>query len=450
MGHQITSPSQSCLRHRPCLGPRSTPPGMWPLPTRRRPSPTPSSPSPRRTTPTPVSLPSRGPHSRPAPDKINLGQGAYKDNTGKPWILPAVAGAEAHLARHPRGHEYLHRFGHPTFRRLAAEVAFGAGSQLLAEGRVASVQAVSGSGAVHLAAAFLRLLYPDAAVYIPNPSWSNHRVMFEAIGFPVHEYAYYDAARRGVAFDALLHDLDTAPPGSIIVLHACAHNPTGCDLTHAQWAAVGAVLKRRRHIPVIDSAYQGFASGDLDADAHAIRLLLDELALPGVLCQSFSKSMGLYGERAGAIHVVVHGLPAPSASEVVARIEGQIAWIARKEYTTPPRYGAEIVAAVLSDPALYAQWRADLATMSGRISAMRVAIQRHLRELGVPADDNWDHVTAQIGMFWFSGLSAPQARWLRSERHVYLADSGRVSLTGVNEGNVRRLCEAIRDAVATV
>ncbi|WOO80051.1 Aspartate aminotransferase, mitochondrial [Vanrija pseudolonga] len=384
----------------------------------------------------------------PNPDKINLGQGAYKDNTGSPWILPSVRGAEAKLAQHPPGHEYLHRFGHAAFRRLSAEVAFGAGSRVLAEGRVASLQTISGSGAVHLAAAFLHTLYPNSLVYVPDPSWSNHRVMFEAAGFAVRDYAYYDPQARSIAFDALLADLRAAPAGSIVVLHACAHNPTGCDLTPAQWSDVASVLRDRGHIPVVDSAYQGFASGDLDADAHAIRLLLDELALPGVLCQSFSKSMGLYGERAGAIHVVVHGIAEPAA--VVARIEGQIAWIARKEYTTPARYGAELVTAVLSDPGLYAQWREDLVTMSTRLRTMRAAIQANLRELRAPADDNWDHVTTQIGMFWFSGLSRPQALWLRRERHVYLAESGRVSLTGVNEGNVRRLCEAIRDAVEQV
>lgn len=301
---------------------------------------------------------------------------------------------------------------------------------------------------MHLAAAFLHTLYPSSSVYVPNPSWSNHRVMFESVGFAVHDYAYYDPQARGVSFDALLADLRAAPERSIIVLHACAHNPTGCDLTPAQWREVATVLQQRQHIPVVDSAYQGFASGDLDADAHAIRLLLDELSLPGVLCQSFSKNMGLYGERAGAIHVVVHGIPDPAG--VVARIEGQIAWIARKEYTTPARYGAELVTAVLEDPGLYAQWRADMVTMSSRLKAMRRGIQANLRELGVPADDDWDHVTTQIGMFWFSGLTKPQALWLRAQRHVYLAESGRVSLTGVNEGNVRRLCEAIRDAVAQV
>lgn len=377
-----------------------------------------------------------------SPLKINLGPGAYLDNEGKPWILKSVAAAEKQLQAAHWGHEYLPILGLPLFRESARKIAFGADSTLLSSPNIATLQAISGTGAIRMAIQYLKLFYSaDATVYVSNPSWSNHRVMFEYAGFTVKDYPYYDNAAKEVCFDKMLDALETAPPGSIVVLHACAHNPTGCDLTHEQWIQLADTLHRKKNVPLLDSAYQGFATGSLENDGWAIRRLFETDRLTGIVCQSFSKSMGLYGERVGAMHVVV---PTNSDPAVIRAIESQIGWISRKEVSTPVRYGATIASSVISNNKLYAMWQDDLTYMSTRIRAMRDRVRSGLLRRGTPG--NWDHVVNQIGMFSYTGLSVEQVRRLR-EKHIYLADSGRISLSGLNDGNLEYFCDMVDEAV---
>lgn len=379
-----------------------------------------------------------------APDKITLGPGAYQDDKGKAWILPSVAAAEKHMAANPPGHEYLPLLGLPAFREASQKVIFGDNAALLQGPKVASLQTVSGSGAVHVAAEFLKQFYSaSATVYVSDPSWSNHRVMFEYVGFAVKDYPYYDASTKGVAFQSMLACFEQANEGDAFVLHPCAHNPTGCDLSQEQWKKIGEVMKRRKLVPILDSAYQGFATGDLDADAWSVRYLLGELGLTGLVCQSFSKSMGLYGERVGALHVV---LPENTDAQLIKSIESQLGWISRKEISTPGRYGATIAATIVNTPELYKQWREDMRTMSGRIYSMRKAVVDGLTELGTPG--SWKHVTDQIGMFSYTGLTKEQVLKLR-EKHIYMADSGRASISGLNEGNVGYFCRWVDEIVRT-
>lgn len=344
-------------------------------------------------------------------------------------------------ANHP-GHEYLPIMGLPSFRKSAARVIFGDGSPLLSQSKLATLQTISGTGAVHIAAQFIKLfLDSNAKVYVSDPSWSNHRIMFEYSGFKVIDYPYYDNAKRSIKWEEFKNTLKTADAGSVFILHPCAHNPTGCDLNQAQWKEVGRIMKERRLVPVLDSAYQGFASGDLDQDGWTVRYLTQELGLSALVCQSFSKSMGLYGERVGALHVV---LPYNEDPQLVRNIESQLGWISRKEISTPGRYGATLAATVLGDDKLYAQWKQDLVTMSSRIQAMRHAVRDGLRKLDTPG--NWDHIVSQIGMFSYTGLTKEQVSKLQ-DAHIYLSSNGRISVSGLNTGNVDYFCQCVSDVV---
>ena len=377
-----------------------------------------------------------------APLKINLGPGAYLDDNGRPWILPSVAGAEKAMAVNHPGHEYLPILGLPAFRQASARVIFGESSLFLSSPRLATLQTISGTGAVHIAAQFIKLfLDANAKVYVSDPSWSNHRIMFEYSGFDVIDYPYYDDNARGIKWDAFRTTLENAAAGSVFVLHPCAHNPTGCDLNQEQWKEVGRIMKERRLIPLLDSAYQGFASGDLERDGWAIRYLTEDVGLSALVCQSFSKSMGLYGERVGAIHIV---LPGNQDQQVIRNIESQLGWISRKEISTPGRYGATLAATVLNDPMLYAQWEKDLKTMSSRISSMRTSVRTGLQRLETPG--SWDHVVSQIGMFSYTGLSKDQVSKLK-ERHIYMSSNGRISVSGLNSGNVEYFCRSVSEVV---
>ena len=289
---------------------------------------------------------------------------------------------------------------------------------------------------------FIRdFISPKAKIYVSNPSWSNHRVMYEFLGFQVEDYPYYDDTTRSVCFDKMLETMNSCDEGSVWILHPCAHNPTGCDLSQDQWRTVGKVLQERKLLPVLDCAYQGFASGDLDRDAWAIRYILDELKLNGLVCQSFSKSMGLYGERVGALHIV---LPTNQDSEVIENIESQLGWLSRKELSCAPRYGATIAATILGNQALYGQWQKDMVTMSTRIRSMRQAIVDGLKALGTPG--SWNHVTDQIGMFSYTGLNRDQALKLR-EKHIYMAENGRITVSGLNPSNIEYFCRCVDEVI---
>jgi len=376
----------------------------------------------------------------PDPRKINLGVGAYRTAEGKPLVLNVVRKAEAALAADPTANkEYLGITGDPTFCKLAREMAFGAGSAAVQEGRITTVQGLSGTGSLRVGAEFLATHYPVKTVFIPNPSWPTHRAIFTRAGMTVKEYRYFQPATRGLDYEGLMADIGNAEPGSVVVLHACAHNPTGVDPTPEQWRGILGVCAQRKLLPFFDSAYQGFASGDLEADAAAIRMCA---AMPGqemLLAQSFAKNMGLYGERVGALSVVC------ASKAVAARVEGQLKLVIRPMYSNPPRHGAEIAARVLGSPALFEEWKDELRGMAGRIKEMRAALRGALEARGAPGD--WSFITRQIGMFTYTGLTRPQCELLTNKHHIYLTMDGRISMAGLNAAGAQYLADAIVDAL---
>lgn len=290
---------------------------------------------------------------------------------------------------------------------------------LLSGLQVATLQSISGTGALHLGASFLSKFYPGDAkptVYVSNPTWANHKQIFNNVGLPVESYPYFDPSTRGLDFAGLCATLRTAPEQSIILLHACAHNPTGVDPTREQWQEIARIIRARRHFPFFDCAYQGFASGDLDRDAWAIRYFVNEEGFETCIAQSFAKNFGLYGQRVGAFHFV--SAAADDAAVVSGNIGSQLAVLQRSEISNPPGYGARIAALVLNDAGLFGEWKEDLKTMSGRIMEMRDRLRNGLEQKGTPGA--WDHVTRQIGMFSFTGLSESQVGILREKWHIYM------------------------------
>jgi aspartate aminotransferase len=332
--------------------------------------------------------------------------------------------------------------GVDDFVKAARGFALGAASPALAEERVASVQSLSGTGACRVIGEFYsKFLGAGAPFYLPKPSWGNHANIFRTAGLDVREYKYLDAKGVGFDYEGMLSDLKAVPDGSAVLLHACAHNPTGVDPTPEQWRGICEVLKGRGGVRVFfDSAYQGFASGDAEADAFAMRLFVDE-GVPFALAQSFAKNFGLYGERVGVLSMVC------ADGDEAARVLSQLKIIVRGMYSNPPIHGARIVSAVLRDPALEAEWRAECKTMADRIIAMRIALQTALKEAGSKRD--WSHITSQIGMFCYSGMSAEQVSRLRDEFHIYITKDGRISMAGITTKNVAYVANAIH-AVSAV
>lgn len=392
----------------------------------------------------------------PRENKVDLGIGAYRDDNGKPWILPSVKLAE-HLVQNAAdyNHEYLPIGGLPQFTAAAARVILGQDSPAIASKRVVSTQTLSGTGALHVAGVFLRDNFKsnNAAeagaserplVYCSDPTWGNHFQVFAAVGLKTAKYPYWDAATKSLDLKGFLHAIQTAPAGSVFVLHATAHNPTGLDPTPEQWKQILKALSAKGHLPLFDSAYQGFSSGSLEKDAWAVRegVHSAEYSFPGVLiCQSFAKNVGMYGERVGAVHIVL-----PEHNEDLNNaVTSQLARIIRSEISNPPGYGAKIVARILNTPELYSQWEQDLVTMSSRIHSMREQLVAELERLGTPG--SWRHITTQQGMFSFTGLSAQQVARLEQDFGVYLASTGRASIAGLNPGNVRYVAQAIDKVV---
>ena len=372
----------------------------------------------------------------PRPDKVNLGVGVYFDAQGKLPVLECVAEAERQLvgAGKPKG--YLPIDGIAAYDKAVQGLVFGDGSAVLREGRVATVQALGGTGGLKLGADFLKRLSPSAQVLISDPSWENHRALFTNAGFEVASYPYYDAATRGIRFDALLAALRAARAGSIVVLHACCHNPTGCDLMPEQWADVVEVCQARALVPYLDMAYQGFGDGIAEDGAVVQRFV--EAAVPFLVATSFSKSFSLYGERVGALSVVC-----TSADEAV-RVLSQLKVVIRTNYSNPPTFGAQVVATALTTPALRQLWERELGGMRERIRAMRQALLAGLRAAGVAAGaGQLDYITRQKGMFSYSGLSAAQMQRLRTEFGVYGVDSGRICVAALNQGNLPRVVAAL-------
>ena len=329
--------------------------------------------------------------------------------------------------------EYAGITGIPEFTKSAAILAYGKDSPAL--NRTAITQSISGTGALRIGAAFLERFYPGAkTIYIPNPSWANHGAIFKDAGLSVEKYRYYNKDTIGLDFDGMVADIEAAPKGSMFMLHACAHNPTGVDPTEQQWKAIEKAIKAGNHYAFFDMAYQGFASGDIHADAFALRHFVAE-GHNVCLAQSFAKNMGLYGERAGAFSIVC----ADAAEK--ARVDSQIKILVRPLYSNPPVHGARIAAEILNNEALYEQWLSEVKGMADRIIKMRALLKENLEKLGSKHD--WSHITNQIGMFAYTGMTPEQMDKLAKEHSVYATKDGRISVAGITSANVGRLAEAI-------
>ncbi|ODQ49814.1 PLP-dependent transferase [Saitoella complicata NRRL Y-17804] len=370
-------------------------------------------------------------------DKINLGVGAYRDDDGKPWVLPVVKKADDLLRSDPTlDHEYLPIAGLPAFTSAAAKLVLGADSPAIKEDRVTSIQTISGTGANHLGAVFLSRFYRNGKMkcYLSNPTWANHKAIFANAGVETAEYAYFDPHSLGLDLAGMLRAMETCEEGSIFLLHACAHNPTGVDPTQEQWKMIAEVMERRRLFPFFDCAYQGFASGSLEKDAWAIRYFVQR-GFEMLICQSFAKNFGLYGERAGCFHFIA------STPDAVKRVGSQLAIIQRSEISNPPAYGARLVSLILNSPPLFTEWTQNLSTMASRIILMRSLLHSELVALGTPG--SWDHIVDQIGMFSYTGLGGEEVRKLVEESHVYLTSNGRISMAGLTRGNVKYFARAV-------
>ena len=369
----------------------------------------------------------------PNPAKVNLGVGVYYDDNGKLPLLACVAAAEAQMQAAPKPRGYLPIDGIAAYDSAVQGLVFGADSEVLKAKRVATVQALGGTGGLKIGADFLKRLNPGAKVLISDPSWENHRALFTNAGFPVETYPYYDAANRGIDFSGMLGALNAAPAGTVVVLHACCHNPTGYDLTPAQWAQVVEAVKARQLVAFLDMAYQGFGEG-IAEDGAVIQQFL-AAGLDFFVSTSFSKSFSLYGERVGALSVVC------ASAEEATKVLSQLKIVIRTNYSNPPTHGAQVVATVLSTPALRAQWEEELAGMRVRIKQMREALVAELKAAGIT--DDLSYVTRQKGMFSYSGLSAEQMQRLRSEFGVYGVDSGRICVAALNSKNLKPVAAAI-------
>ncbi|MCP5289218.1 MAG: aspartate/tyrosine/aromatic aminotransferase [Burkholderiaceae bacterium] len=369
----------------------------------------------------------------PRPHKINLSIGIYFDDAGRLPVLGCVRDAEAQLLAEAAPKPYLPMEGSAAMRAAVQALLFGADHPALRAGRIATIQTVGSSGGLKVGADFLKRWLPGSAAWISDPTWDNHRAMFEGAGIAVHTYPYYDGATGGLRFDAMRDALGALPPRSIVLLHACCHNPTGVDLDRAQWRALLPLLRERELLPFLDLAYQGYGEG-IAEDAFALRLLADE-GLPFIVGNSFSKSMSVYGERAGALSVVCGD--AAEADLVLGQLKATV----RRNYSSPPIHAAGLVAKVLGEPALRAAWEADVAAMRERILAMRRRLHAVLAAR-LPGRD-FGYFLSQRGMFSYTGLSAAQVDRLRDEHAVYLVRSGRMCVAGLNEGNVERTAEAM-------
>jgi len=372
-------------------------------------------------------------HADPRPGKVNLSIGIYFDEDGRLPVLPSVQQAEARIFAAGGAKPYLPMEGDAAARAQVQRLLLGDGHPALAAGRVATIQTVGSSGGLKVGADFLKTWLPGSAVWVSDPTWENHRAMFEGSGFAVHAYPYYDASSGGLRFDAMLDALRACPPRSIVLLHACCHNPTGVDLSAAQWDALIPLLRERELLPYLDLAYQGFGDG-IAEDAYAVRALADA-GLTFFVANSFSKSMSVYGERCGALSAVC-----ASAAEAEL-VLGQLKYTVRRIYSSPAIHAAQLVAHVLGDADLRALWEDEVAAMRGRIAAMRHAL--HDRLVALCPGHDFGYFLRQRGMFSYTGLSAAQVDRLREQHAVYLIRSGRMCVAGLNRANVGRTAEAM-------
>eukprot|EP01104_Vermistella_antarctica_P002825 TRINITY_DN13025_c0_g1_i1.p1 TRINITY_DN13025_c0_g1~~TRINITY_DN13025_c0_g1_i1.p1 ORF type:complete len:446 (+),score=132.56 TRINITY_DN13025_c0_g1_i1:39-1340(+) len=371
--------------------------------------------------------------------KVNLGRGVYKDDKGKNWVLPSVAMAEKKILSSHLGHEYLPFKGLAAFCDATSEFAFGASNPLITEGKVATVQAVSGTGALRVGAEFLSRFLPSGnprTVYVSQPTYVNHFPIFRNTGFEIKAYRYYDANTNSLDLSGMIADIKNADEGAVFLLHSCAHNPTGIDPSADQWKQISEAIKEKKGVCFFDSAYQGFASGDPDHDAHSFRTFAAD-GHEVLVAQSYAKNMGLYGQRIGALNVV-----AADAGQT-KNVMSQLNQVIRPMYSNPPLHGARIVSTVFQEADIQKQWTTDVKTMANRIIGSRKALVDNLKALGSTRD--WSHITNQIGMFAYSGLSEKEVMALR-DNHVYMNLDGRMSISGINSGNVEYLASSMHKA----
>ena len=367
------------------------------------------------------------------PQKVNLGVGVYYDDNGKLPLLECVRQAEKQMMEAPKARGYLPIDGIAAYDQGVKNLVFGADSEPVKSGRVATVQALGGTGGLKIGADFMRRLNPNAKVLISDPSWENHRALFSQAGFTVEAYPYYDAAKRGLNFEGMLAALNAAPAGTVVVLHACCHNPTGYDITAAQWDQVVAACKARGLVPFLDMAYQGFGQGIAEDGAAVAKFTASGQTF--LVSTSFSKSFSLYGERVGALSVLC------TDKAEADRVLSQLKIMIRTNYSNPPTHGGTVVAAVLNTPALRALWEKELGEMRVRIKQMRSALVERLKAAGVKQDMSF--ITDQVGMFSYSGLSKDQMVRLRSEFGVYGTDTGRMCVAALNSKNIDHVCQSI-------
>ncbi|MBK7793113.1 MAG: aspartate/tyrosine/aromatic aminotransferase [Betaproteobacteria bacterium] len=371
------------------------------------------------------------------PHKVNLGVGVYCDDHGKVPLLECVKRAERELTAHAAPRGYLPIDGLAAYDKAVQALLFGTDGEIVQSGRALTVQALGGTGGLKVGADFLHRFAPEAQVWISNPSWENHRALFEGAGFTVNNYAYYDPATRGLDFAAMQADLQRIPTGSIVVLHACCHNPTGVDPSESQWTTIIELVRSRGLIPFIDIAYQGFNEG-LESDGAVVRRFA---ATPGPLfiASSFSKSFALYGERVGALTIV------GASKDEAGRALSQLKRIIRTNYSNPPMHGGQLVATVLGNTELRALWETELGTMRERIHTVRKILVERLRQLAPQAD--FSFVLRQRGMFSYSGLTRDQVERLRKEFSVYAIDTGRICVAALNSHNVEHVAQSIAKVI---
>jgi len=371
------------------------------------------------------------------PNKVNLGVGVYFDDNGKLPLLQCVQNAEKTLMAHPTARGYLPIDGIAAYDAAVKTLVFGAQSEPIQSGRVATVQGIGGTGGLKIGADFLKKLSPNSKILISDPSWENHRALFTQAGFTVDAYRYYNAAQRGIDFEGMLADIAAAPAGTIVLLHACCHNPTGYDISPAQWDQVISTIEAKQLIPFLDMAYQGFGYG-IQEDGAVIGKFV-QAGLTFFVSTSFSKSFSLYGERVGALSVLC------ASKEEADRVLSQLKIVIRTNYSNPPTHGGAVVAAVLNNPELRALWERELGEMRVRIKAMRQKLVDGLKAAGVQKDMSF--ITKQIGMFSYSGLSKEQMVRLRNEFGIYGTDTGRMCVAALNSKNIDYVCQCIAKVI---
>jgi len=369
------------------------------------------------------------------PNKVNISVGAYRDENGKPYTLKCVKKSIQKYVKDNVNHEYIPMGGDETFINYAIRVAYGDDFKYL--NRVAACQSISGSGALEIGQCFLKKFYPyEKVMYYTTPTWANHIAICKGTGLEIGEYRYYDPKTRDVDFEGMCEDLENLEEHSMVLFHACGHNPTGVDLSHEQWEKVLKIVVKKEILPLFDMAYQGFVSGDLNEDAFAVRLFANS-GINMLVAQSFAKNFGLYGERIGCLSVLTQ-----NEKQKVA-IKQNLAKIVRSKYSSPPKFGAMIINNILSNDELKKEWLEEIKMMAKRIIDMRVALKTKLEEIGSKLD--WSHIVKQRGMFAFTGLTPEQCDRLREEFHIYTIRSGRISIAGLNPSNVDYVAKAFHE-----